>query len=134
MTTPLTLTPSERDILYQSLLVRLTGINDIYTAIEDENWDVAGRLSCEFSDLLRLAQDLGWGSESREATLTAPPEVLRGALSRLRERAKTAENEELAEREELAAQGHQNQLLQDICTRHLSGLGRSDEDQEQEPA
>ncbi|MDX6633909.1 MAG: hypothetical protein QOF06_112 [Solirubrobacterales bacterium] len=61
MTTPQILTPDERDALYRSLIVRLTGINDVYIAIEAEDWDLAERLSREFSDLLRLAQDLGLG-------------------------------------------------------------------------
>lgn len=133
MTTPQILTPDERDALYRNLIVRLTGINDVYIAIEAENWDLAERLSREFSDLLRLAQDLGWGEESRETVLTAPPEVLRGALSRLQERAKTAERDEAAEREELAAQGHQNQLLQDVCSRQLAGLGTNSKDRDREP-
>lgn len=126
MTTPPTLNPSERDALYGSIIVRLTGISDIYTAIEAEDWDEAERLSREFSDLLRLVQDLGWGDESREAVLTAPPEVLRGALSRLQERAHTVESEEAAEREELAMQEKRTQLLRDVCAQQLAGLGTSD--------
>ena len=127
MTAPPTLNSSERDVLYWSIIVRLTGINDVYTAIEAEDWDMVDRLSREFSDLLRLAQDLGWGDESREAVLTAPPEVLRGALSRLRERAETVESEEAAEREELAKQEKRTQFLRDVCGRHLAGLGTSNE-------
>jgi hypothetical protein len=125
MTTPQILTPDERDALYRNVIVRLTGINDVYIAIEAEDWDLAERLSREFSDLLRLAQDLGWGDERREAELTAPPNVLRGALSRLRERAETVEREEAAERKELAAQGKRNELLRDVCSRQLAGLGKN---------
>ncbi len=122
MTTPLTLSPLERDALYQSIVAQLTGIDYIYTAIEKQEFETADKLSREFSDLLRLIQDLGWGDRGTQAVLTAPPDVLHRALSLLREKAETEDREEAAEREELAARGERNQIVRKVCARQIAGL------------
>lgn len=59
---PMTINPEQRDALYASIIVRLTGINDVYLAVEEGEFEVADRLSSEFADYLRLLHDdLGWG-------------------------------------------------------------------------
>jgi hypothetical protein len=82
----LTITAAQRDALYDQVLDRLSGIGDIEVAIQARNYDKAERLGREYSDELRLLGDLGFGEGSGEpVALTAPPELLRRILPRLRE-------------------------------------------------
>jgi hypothetical protein len=123
MSTLPTISPQERDALYQLILTRLTGINDVYQAIEAEDFDAADRLSSEFADYLRLLhEDLGWGQRNEAIELKTPPDVLRRALSRLRERAEIEDREELEERDELAKQALRNQLIREACSHLLEEL------------
>lgn len=123
MSTPLSITASERDALYRLIVPRLTGIGDVYTAIEAEDFDAADRLSSEFADYLRLLhEDLRWGACGDRVELKTPPDVLQRALSRLKERAELEHQEEAEEREELAEHAHQNQLVRDICSQLLRVL------------
>lgn len=116
------LSPAERDALYHGILVRLTGINDVYTAIERGDFVAAERLGGEFSALLRVVQDLGWGNEGSEAVLTAPPDVVERALTVLKERAESEEREEAEEREELSAREEGNRILREVCARQIAAL------------
>jgi hypothetical protein len=84
-----TITPEQRDALYDSILDRLSAIEDVWMAAERGDYDDADRLGREFSDSLMLVlSDLGWGAGTgRPVELTGPPEVLRRAFTRLREMA-----------------------------------------------
>ncbi len=85
----LTITAEQRDALYGQILDRLSGIGDIELAVRAENYEAADHLGREYSDDLRLVtDDLGWGEGTGETVeLTTPPDVLRRALSRLRDAA-----------------------------------------------
>jgi len=123
MTKTFILSPNERDALYFMILAQMTGIDYVYTAIEKQEFEIADKLSREFSDLLRLIQDLGWGdSGTEEVALTAPPDVLYRALSLLKEKAETEAGDEAVEREELAAQGRRNQTVREVCAREIAAL------------
>jgi hypothetical protein len=122
MTTLPTLSPAERDALYYGILIRLTGINDVYGAIERGDFVAADRLSGEFSALLRVVQDLGWGNEGTEVVLTAPPDVVKRALGVLKERAENEDREEAEERKELAARAEGNRILREACARQIAAL------------
>ncbi len=92
----LTITKEQRDALYDQILDRLSGIGDIELTIQAENFGIAKRLASEYSDDLRLLNDLGFGDGHGEPVeLTAPPEVLRRVLPRMRD---------LAERNRLVAE------------------------------
>jgi hypothetical protein len=82
-----TITAAQRDALYDQILDRLSGIGDIEVAIQAENYDDAERIGREYSDDLRLLlDDLGIGDGNGDPVeLTAPPEVLRRVLPRLRQ-------------------------------------------------
>jgi hypothetical protein len=83
----ITITAEQRDALYGEIVVRLSGIDAIHLALQDEDYDKAERLVREYSDyLLFLLNDLGWGESSatHDLHLTTAPEVLRRALGGLK--------------------------------------------------
>jgi hypothetical protein len=126
----LTITAAQRDALYDQILDRLSGIGDIELAIQAENYAAAERLGREYSDDLRLLlDDLGFGDGNGEPVeLTAPPEVLRRVLPRLRELANshTASLEpEWIEAREIT---ERNRLVSEACEAVLAGLQRLDSD------
>lgn len=82
------ITAKERNALYGEIVVRLTGIDALYRAVDAEDFEQAERLGREFCDyLLVLLNDLGWGevspSSPRDFELTTAPDVLRRVLERL---------------------------------------------------
>jgi hypothetical protein len=84
----ITITGEQRDALYDRILNRLSGIDDVWLAASRADYDTADRLGREYSDELRLVlDDLGWGDgpEGREIELTTDPVVLRRVFSRLRD-------------------------------------------------
>jgi len=80
----ITITAEERDALYDQILVGLTGIGDVWTAIEARNFEAAERLGRAYCDDLRLLlDDLGWGGGcGGPVELRTPANVLRRALAR----------------------------------------------------
>jgi hypothetical protein len=48
------ITAAERDALYEQIAVRLSGIDDVWMAVEAEDYPKAERVAREFSDDLRL--------------------------------------------------------------------------------
>ena len=83
-----TISHAQRDAVYDQILDRLSGIEDIWLAASNERYETADRLSRESSDELRLVlDDLGWGAGPEAATieLTTAPDVLRRVFGRLRE-------------------------------------------------
>ncbi|HSS31993.1 MAG TPA: hypothetical protein VLL27_01780 [Solirubrobacterales bacterium] len=82
------ITAKERNALYGEIVVRLSGIDALYRAVDAEDFEEAERLGREYCDyLLVLLNDLGWGGVSsaspRDFELTTAPEVLRRVLERL---------------------------------------------------
>jgi hypothetical protein len=83
-----TITHAQRDALYDQILDRLSGIEDIWIAASTGRYETADRLGREYSDELRLMlDDLGWGAGRRVETieLATAPDVLRRIFGRLRE-------------------------------------------------
>lgn len=119
-----TITPEQRDALYDQILDRLSGIGDIELAIEAANYDVAERLGREYSDDLRLlVDDLGFGSGTGEPVeLTAPPVLLRRTLPRLRELADRHTSGLKSELAEVGQIVERNRLVSEACEAVLVGL------------
>jgi hypothetical protein len=119
-----TITPAQRDALYDQILERLSGIGDVWIAAKSEDFEVADRLGRDYSDDLRLVlDDLGWGEGPGGAVrLQTPPEVLRRVFSRLQDTATglraTAERE-CAEIREL---DQRHQLVLEACRQVLEDL------------
>jgi hypothetical protein len=120
----LTITAQQRDALYDRILDRLSGIGDVWLAACAENFDAAERLGREYSDDLRLVlDDLGWGDGAGTTIeLTTPPDVLRRALTRLRDAAVSLDASQQAERAELRASEERNRFVVETCRQVLVGL------------
>jgi hypothetical protein len=121
----ITISAAQRNALYDQILDRLSGIGDIELAIKLENYDSAERIGREYSDDLRLLlDDLGFGNEKDEPVeLSAPAEVLRRTLPRLREMAErhtAALEPEWIEAKEVR---ERNRLVSEACEVVLAGLG-----------
>lgn len=118
---------AERDALYEQIVVRLSGIDEVWIAVEAGDFARADQVGREFSDDLRLVlDDLGWGEGGGEALdLVTPPEVLRRVCTRMRARAEAQRETEEAERAEVQAREERTQRLLDTCRRVLGELGLS---------
>lgn len=121
---PPTIKAEIRDVLYERILVRLSGISDVEIAIENGDFKTASRLSLEFSDYLRLLHDdLGWGDRSKGVIeLRSPTDVLRRSFNLLKERAEIEDRLEEEERVEARQLHEQHQLVQGACDEVLAGL------------
>src|SRR5262249_47221443 len=111
------ITGRQRDLLYDTVTVHLSGIADVLGAVEEERWEDAQRLSREYSDRLQLLSDgLGWGSARYEAVeITSPPEVLRRALEAIRRDAEIEHEEERNMRLLLAERQVERRDTLDAC-------------------
>jgi hypothetical protein len=119
------ITAAERDALYEQIVVRLSGIDEVWMAVEAEDYAQAERVGREFSDNLRLILDgLGWGAGSGGALeLATPPDVLRRVCTRLRGRAEAQRRMEEEERARGQEREEQTQQVLETCRRLLGELG-----------
>jgi hypothetical protein len=119
------ITAAERDALYDQIFVRLSGLDEVWTAAQLGEYERADRVAREFSDDLRLVlDDLGWGEGSGEPLdLVTPPEVLRRVCTRMQARAEGQREMEEAERAESRAREERTQRLLETCRRMLGKLG-----------
>jgi hypothetical protein len=115
---------AHRDALYEDLLDQFSGIGDLWTVIEREDFDTATRLGRNFSDNLRLIlADLGWGDgPGRSVELTAPPEVLERVFSRLRDTAASVRASEEPEWAAARDREERNRLVAEVCATVLENL------------
>ncbi len=120
----LTISAEQRDALYDQILDRLSGIGDVWLAVRVENFDVAERLAQAYSDDLRLVtDDLGWGKgSSGTIELSTPPDVLRRALSRLRDAAVSHEASQRGAGQEAREAEERNHLIVEACRQVLTDL------------
>jgi hypothetical protein len=120
----LTITAAQRDALYDQILDRLSGIGDIEVAIQAENYDDAERIGREYSDDLRLLlDDLGIGDgDGKPVELSAPPEVLRRVLPRLRQLALNYTAGLEPEMVEVQEVSERNRLVSEACEAALADL------------
>lgn len=119
------ITANQRNLLYEDILDRLSGIDDVRLAICNEDYERAQRLGIAFSDDLRLVtEDLGWGEDGPDETieLKTPPDVLRRAFSRMRDWALRIDASEEKERTELRENEERNHLVVEACRQVLVEL------------
>lgn len=61
----LTISAEERDLLHNRVLVHLSGIDAVWLAARNRDFEAANRLGGEFCDELQLVMDdLGWGDHA----------------------------------------------------------------------
>jgi hypothetical protein len=117
-----TITTEQRDALYAEIIARLSGIGDVLTVIEREEFDKAQMLADEFGDYLRLlADDLGWGEiPSGTIELSSPHDLIQRAAKRLRAMAQAGDREMEEMRASVQEWTEQNQLVVRTCDQLLA--------------
>jgi hypothetical protein len=118
------ITAAERDALYEQIVVRLSGIDEVWIAVEAGDFERADQVGREFGDyLLLIGDDLGWGEGSGEPLeLTTPPEVLLRVCTRMRTRAEGEREQQEAERSEVQGREDRTQQVLSTCRRVLRNL------------
>ncbi|HSS43317.1 MAG TPA: hypothetical protein VLK37_12305 [Solirubrobacterales bacterium] len=121
------ITAAERDALYEQIAVRLSGIDEVWMAVEAGDFSRADRVGREFSDDLRLVlDDLGWGTGSGQPLeLITPPDVLRRVCTRMHDTAEAQRQTEEEERARNQEHEEQTQRVLETCRRVLGELGDS---------
>ena len=101
----LTIKPAARAVLRQQLLTELSGIGDIYLAVQEDQWGTALSLRRRYEGCMRLLDDLGWREDdpAEEFAITMEPIPLMRVLARLHERC----GEEVEEHVASTAEGRQ---------------------------
>jgi hypothetical protein len=123
-----TITVEQRDALYDRILSRLSGIDDIWLAASSADYDTADRLGREYSDELRLVlDDLGWGDSPavKELELKTDPVVLRRVFSRLRDSSVSEREAQATSWAESRVLEDRNRLVGEACATVLEALGEA---------
>jgi hypothetical protein len=120
---PITLSADHRDALYELILDRLSGLDDLWRAIDRDDFETAGRLGREFSDDLRLIlDDLGWIPSEEPVTLTLPAADLQRIFSTLRDHAVKGMEMREDELDEQRRFLERSELVTDACDQVLSAV------------
>jgi predicted transcriptional regulator len=120
-----TITRAQRDAIYELVVDHLSGIGDVWTAMQDGDFASAKRFGRAFAEDLRLLEDLGWAeSLDRESvTLTMLSDELTRTLARLHRTAagslgsyvsRPKDDEQLAQRD-LAASAVLGEILSEAA-------------------
>jgi hypothetical protein len=120
-----TITHAQRDAVYDQILDRLSGIDDIWIAASKADFETADRLGREYSDELRIVlDDLGWGDgPGPEAIeLTTAPDVLRRLFGRMRDSAAGERERRQAGWLETRQLEERNRLVGEACEAVLARL------------
>ncbi len=81
----ITINREQRDAVHQEIMLDLTGVGDIFHALNGDDYEKAREYRRRFEDDMRLLDDLGWEPEQEadEFELTMPRPDLARALRRL---------------------------------------------------
>lgn len=120
-----TITPDQRNALYERVLVDISGMGQLSSVLEREDYEAAYRLARVYSDdLLLVLTDLGWGKPAiGPKHLKSPPDVLLRTLTRFHTEAL---DEQRAEAEPLSGvrkQLEENEAVRKTCDELLAELG-----------
>lgn len=117
--TTITLSREQRDPLHRLVTQHISGIGDVDMKLSAGDFAAAERLGLEYSEDIRMLDDLGWNPEDARQSfdLTLPPHDLIEALKRLRHDAEDG----LSEKEEQRAREESDELkayfesARDVC-------------------
>ncbi|HEV7482506.1 MAG TPA: hypothetical protein VGO13_05345 [Solirubrobacterales bacterium] len=127
---PVTITAAQREALYTQVLDHLSGIGDLWLAIESREYEKAGTLGHAFADDLRLLlEDLGWPDHSDlpadgSVELTMPVEDLKRVIERLRDEASQLYADTLPRSGDDREVLHRTDLAVEACGRVLGAISR----------
>lgn len=96
----ITIDRTQRDVLWADIVADLTGIDDIYRALDHGEFAKAQVLRCRFEEDMRLLDDIGWAREDHESdsyAITVPPDDLRRTIKRLHDIAERIAHRQLVE-------------------------------------
>jgi hypothetical protein len=81
----LTITREQRDAIYEVVIDRVSGIDDVWLAVDRRDFATAKRLGRQFAEDLRLLEDLGWNDhiDSEAVQLHLPTSELTHTIARL---------------------------------------------------
>jgi hypothetical protein len=82
----ITIDREQRHVLWADLVADLTGIDDVYRALDHGEWAKAQALRCRFEEDMRVLDDIGWARDDNESetyAITVAPEALRRTIERL---------------------------------------------------
>lgn len=122
--TAITITAEQRDALYEQLMIRLSGIDDVYISYRQGDFEATERFGREFADnLLLVLDDLKLGDGTGEdVELRTPPDVLRRVMRRVVKAAEAEAETEAEARAEAETYRKQNRLVQETCRSVLARL------------
>jgi hypothetical protein len=129
-TVPVTITAEQREALYVQVLDHLSGIGDLWLAIDAGDYKVADSLGHAFVDDLRLLlDDLGWPGRSAlsgdgSVALAMPAEDLRRVIERLREEAAEMFADALPRSDEDRELLLRTGLAVEVCGQVLGAIGQ----------
>lgn len=83
----LTITREQRDAIYEVVIDHLSGIEDVWIAVNQRDFATAKRLGRLFAEDLRLLDDLGWNEhiDHEAVELHLPASELTRTIARLHE-------------------------------------------------
>jgi hypothetical protein len=117
--TTITISREQRDSLHRLVTQHISGIGDVDMKLSAGDFIAAERLGLEYSEDIRMLDDLGWDPEDERDSfdLTLPPHDLMEALKRLRHDAEDglSEKEEQRAREESDEVKAYFESARDIC-------------------
>lgn len=125
MTKPIRVTVEERDLLYDRILVHLSGIDAVWIAADQGDFATADRLGREFCEELHLViDDLGWGEHHADEPieLTTSPDVVRRVVTRIRQLAEAESAHEELERQAMKEAEAEQERLRRTCERILAAV------------
>lgn len=122
----LRITGRQRELLYQHVADRLTGIDAVWRVVEAKDWEEAQRYGREYADyLLLLVNGLGWEDRCSEpVTLTAPSDALERVLKTIKMDVSVEDREERELRLQVAAAQLERQDSLDTCDELMAELQR----------
>jgi hypothetical protein len=124
----ITISAAQRDLLYDRILLHLSGIESVWLAAHHRDYDAAERLGRQYSDeLLIVLEDLGWGETRGDepVVLTSSTDLIRRFIESLREVVEAEDADERKGREAMRKAQAENREVRSMCEVVLGQLDQA---------
>ena len=124
----ITISAAERDLLYDRIMIHLSGIESVWLSAHHRDYDAAEQLGRQYSDqLLIVIDDLGWGETRGDepVVLASPPDLIRRVINSLREVVEAEDADERKGREAMRKAQEENQEVRAMCEVVLGQLDQA---------